>query len=325
MELNFIEDNNLNFLEKEIKGIEYFPSFDEIAREIENKKYQIIYLVNNKKIIGGSVWYEKNENRAHIYLLFVKKDFRDKDYSKKIIDYTINRIKSYGYSQVSVCVNRSNGKCLDILLKKHFRITSFIFDKDMFLLLKDFEKAENKNYEVLLNLFFDDDLTKKKQNLEKLLMDPTTSLALLKTIDIDNLNIKTMSSLNKFRYLRYLADSNNKSGLYALTELCKEVNKIAKIEPVLDRLKLLKYIAIHGEKKYSEMATKKLYENLPAILNLQNPELQASFLRCLALHLQGEKKKKIISHLKKIKNKQIKNTSLDYYITYNKNAKETKK
>lgn len=127
-----------------------------------------------------------------------------------------------------------------------------------------------------------------------------------------------MSSLNKFRYLRYLADSNKPEGLEALVELSKKINEISKIESMLDRLKLLKYIAIHGEKESSNKATKKLYDNLPVILKLENPELQASLLRYLAIHLRGSMQKKVISYLEGIKNKRIKNTSLNYFTLYRK-------
>lgn len=321
MRLNFIKNNSLNFLRKEIKGIEYFPFFDQIEKEINNKKYQVVYSRDKKEIVGGCLWYEKSEKSAHIYLLFVKKLFRDKYYSKKILEHVVNQIKDHGYSKISSCVDKLNGKSIGTFLKSGFKITSFIFDKNAFLLVKDFNKKEN--YEILLqDLFLEEDLTKKKEILKQLLSAPILSLESLKKINTNNLNIKDRGSLNKFRYLRYLADSNKPEGLEALTELSKKIDEISKIESMLDRLKLLKYIAIHGEKDSSNKATKKLYDNLPAILKLKNPELKASLLRYLAIHLRGSGQKKVISYLEGIKNKRIKSTSLDYFTLYTENEKK---
>lgn len=321
MKLNFIKNNSLNFLRKEIEGIEYSPPFDQIEKEIINKKYEIVYLKYNKEIVSGCLWYEKSEKNAHIYLLFVKKPFRDKGYSKKTLEYVVKQIKDYGYLKISSCVDRLNEKSLNIFLKSGFRITSFIFDKNIFLLSKDYNKKEN--YEFLLqDLFLEEDLTKKKEILEQLLSTPVLALESLKKIDPNNLDMENMRPLNRFRYLKYLADSNKHAGLKALIELSKKINEVSKIKPVVDRLKLLKYIAIHSEKESSNKATKKLYDNLPAILKLENPELQASFLRYLAIHLRGSTQKRVISHLKKIKNKRIRNTSLDYFTLYMENEKK---
>ncbi len=316
MKLNFIENNNLKNFIRCINGLEYLPNPNSIKKTLKNELYNIIYAKKNNKIIGGCVWFKKNRRNAHIYILFIKKDFRKKGFAKKIIEYVIKKSEKRGYASISSFVDKSNKNSICAFLQSGFEICAFNFDRN-FILLKREKKKEEEYYERLIyDLFLSDDLEVKKGSLEKLLQNPVLSMEVLrKKRGIDKTRL---DPANRLKYLKFLADSEEENGVMALKELGNRLNEMCSIAPLSERLKLLKYVAIHSKKEISQKAINMLYHYLGEIVKIKNPELCSSFLRYLAIHLYGKKKNKVLSYLKKVKNSEVKKTSMDYILRHTK-------
>ena len=79
--------------------------------------------------------------------------------------------------------------------------------------------------------------------------------------------------------------------------------------------------AAHSKEEISRKAIKLLFDNLDEIAGINNPELQASFLRYLAIHTRGNMQRRVVSNIRRIKSKEVKDTSLDYFTLYSKDDK----
>lgn len=310
MNQNFIESNDLGILFKEIESIENFPRKEKIMENLSSKNYQCFYLKELNDIIGGIVIYPQDD-KIHIYLLFVKPEFRKQGFGGKILVNTWDKIDSLRSKEFSAIVSISNIPMLGLLQKKGFAPKSFIFDKKSFLMISESKENIDKK---LLELFLTEDLNEKKSILLELL--PGIKSDILSCQDLYKFNPDNLKGTDKYKFLRALSDSNNFEAYDSLQKLCKEINLIGQIEDIYDRLKLLKYVAIHGDKVSSQNAIKELSNNYESILQLKNPELKASLLRYLALHTTGETKEKMVLAMNNLNHTKTKETSLDYFTLY---------
>ncbi len=319
MKLNFVIDKtkNLNsFLEKAKKNFAFLPLTNKEITNRISKYHEIVYLKKDNEIAGGGLWYEKEQNRGHIYILFISEKYRKKNYSKKLIDYLTKRIRDCSLNEVSAFVDRNNNYSLRAFLKDKFEVNGFLIDKNLLLLNKCLRNNSSTDY--FSSIFFGQNIDAKIKNFKHLLKNPRKTEEELNKLDFNNLNLyKNMKSLNGLNYLKFLADFNNGSiSEKALNKLGSKLEEISKIESIPERIKLLKYVAIHSKKETSKKAIKKLVNEIENLQNINNQELKASTLRYISLHSDGKIQKKAVDYLHNIPSQQIKKTSLDYLSTH---------
>lgn len=107
---NFEKCNNIWNMEKnkELK--------DRFYSELQNKnRITFVYTKDEEYIAEVSIVFNKNDEdytipgkRIYISRIIVKKDFRGKEYGKKLMNYAIDYAKNNGYKEISLGVNLDN-------------------------------------------------------------------------------------------------------------------------------------------------------------------------------------------------------------------------
>lgn len=313
--MNFTNNVDLEMFAKEATNQPKFFDLEAVKKKLAGEDYKVTYLHLDSQIVGGCLWYKKNLKQAHIYLIFIKNQYQHKGYGREVLKHVLKDIDDENIKETTVCINNNNNKTIKLFLGESFRILSVILNKGAFMLIK----AKEEEVQMIQNLLFEDDIFKKMDILENILLNNYTSLNLLGKDDL--LDINNMNNKNKFRYLKILSDSDKGEGVEALGKLSRYIDEINEIYPIVDRLKILKYIAIHAEKQYSEKAIETLYRNMKNILELKNEELKASYLRYLLLHVRDQLKEEVLlKNFNLINNEKVKETSYDYVSIMNKNG-----